>query len=213
MKNNFLFSQKAKYIQRLKAIRATLECSDFFSTHEVIGSSLLFVHDRNQASVWLIDFAKTVVLPNDIKINHDSIWSVGNHEDGYLIGINNLIEIFEELQSNEESNRLSNQESNQIVNAEPNQISNVESNQLSDQESMQQTNEVSSEKLEGELKEESKQVSDGELNKVSGEELNKVSDSPNVGESVESVPTTVPIGNDEQVNKNSEKICNLTIES
>lgn len=57
------------------------------------------MHDRNQASVWLIDFAKTVVLPNNIKINHGSIWSVGNHEDGYLIGINNLIDIFEELQT------------------------------------------------------------------------------------------------------------------
>lgn len=81
----------------MKAIRATLECSDFFTSHEVIGSSLLFVHDRTQASVWLIDFAKTVVLPGHIKIDHNSVWSVGNHEDGYLIGINNLISIFEEL--------------------------------------------------------------------------------------------------------------------
>lgn len=86
-----------KYTHRLKAIRATLECSDFFNSHEVIGSSLLFVHDRTQASVWLIDFAKTVVLPSHIKIDHNSVWSVGNHEDGYLIGINNLISIFEEL--------------------------------------------------------------------------------------------------------------------
>lgn len=93
-----------KYIHRLKAIRATLECSDFFSTHEVIGSSLLFVHDKRQASIWLIDFAKTVILPNDTTIDHHSKWSVGNHEDGYLIGINNLIEIFEELQANEKQN-------------------------------------------------------------------------------------------------------------
>lgn len=83
----------------MKAIRATLECSDFFNSHEVIGSSLLFVHDRTQASVWLIDFAKTVVLPSHIKIDHNSVWSVGNHEDGYLIGINNLISIFEELRN------------------------------------------------------------------------------------------------------------------
>lgn len=37
------------------------------------------------------------MLPNNIKIDHNSTWSVGNHEDGYLIGINNLISIFEEL--------------------------------------------------------------------------------------------------------------------
>ncbi|XP_058446767.1 inositol-trisphosphate 3-kinase A-like isoform X2 [Malaya genurostris] len=86
-----------KYIQRLKAIRATLSYSDFFRRHEVIGSSLLFVHDRHNASVWLIDFAKTVVLPDSVTISHDSTWKVGNHEDGYLIGINNLIEIFDEL--------------------------------------------------------------------------------------------------------------------
>ncbi|XP_061402833.1 inositol-trisphosphate 3-kinase A-like [Musca vetustissima] len=87
-----------RYLQRLRAIRATLECSDFFRSHEVIGSSLLFVHDRKQANVWLIDFAKTVQLPENHFINHNTTWKVGNHEDGYLIGINNLIEIYTELE-------------------------------------------------------------------------------------------------------------------
>lgn len=92
-----------KYTHRLKAIRATLECSDFFGSHEVIGSSLLFVHDRQQASIWLIDFAKTVVLPPNVHIDHACTWSVGNHEDGYLIGINNLISIFEEITARREA--------------------------------------------------------------------------------------------------------------
>lgn len=76
---------------------------------------MLFVHDRTQASIWLIDFAKTVSLPGGANITHMSEWIVGNHEDGYLIGINNLIRIFEEIlagddepqpieQSNEEAN-------------------------------------------------------------------------------------------------------------
>lgn len=86
-----------KYIQRLKAIRATLSYSEFFKRHEVIGSSLLFVHDRHNASVWLIDFAKTVGLPDKVDITHESKWKVGNHEDGYMIGINNLIDIFQEV--------------------------------------------------------------------------------------------------------------------
>ncbi|XP_050299170.1 inositol-trisphosphate 3-kinase A-like [Anthonomus grandis grandis] len=83
-----------KYIQRLKAIKATLAESRFFETHEVIGSSLLFVHDSYNANVWLIDFAKTIRLPEDLTISHSTKWKVGNHEDGYLIGIDNLIKIF-----------------------------------------------------------------------------------------------------------------------
>lgn len=71
-----------------------------WSLFQVIGSSLLFVHDSESANVWLIDFAKTLILPDDIKISHDSEWVVGNHEDGYLIGINNLIDIFNEMKSN-----------------------------------------------------------------------------------------------------------------
>ncbi|KAH8266003.1 hypothetical protein KR026_010835, partial [Drosophila bipectinata] len=92
-----------RYIQRLRAIRATLAVSEFFQTHEVIGSSLLFVHDQTHASIWLIDFAKTVELPPQLRIDHYSAWKVGNHEDGYLIGINNLIDIFVELQATMES--------------------------------------------------------------------------------------------------------------
>lgn len=94
----------------MKAIRATLDCSEFFQTHEVIGSSLLFVHDSVQAGIWLIDFAKTVELPEKVEIDHNSAWTVGNHEDGYLIGINNMIDIFTELleqNSNKSSSPLS----------------------------------------------------------------------------------------------------------
>lgn len=180
-----------------------MECSDFFSTHEVIGSSLLFVHDRNQASVWLIDFAKTVVLPNNIKIDHGSIWSVGNHEDGYLIGINNLISIFEELQSCLESNQEANEESNQAANDELNHGPNQECMQVPNQESSQQTNE----QLKPELNQQSNQQSTPESNLQSNPE-------PIVEQTVEPVPTTVPTRtNDEQLNNNSEKMCNLSIES
>lgn len=87
----------------MRAIRATLAVSEFFQTHEVIGSSLLFVHDQTHASIWLIDFAKTVELPPQLRIDHYSAWKVGNHEDGYLIGINNLIDIFVELLATMES--------------------------------------------------------------------------------------------------------------
>lgn len=91
-----------KYLQRLKAIRATLKASPFFASHEVVGSSLLFVHDAKNAGVWMIDFAKTLPLPQHLQcIAHDAEWQVGNHEDGYLIGVNNLIDIFEEIKASE----------------------------------------------------------------------------------------------------------------
>jgi hypothetical protein len=32
-----------------------------------------------------------------MSISHSSKWIVGNHEDGYLIGLNNLISIFTEM--------------------------------------------------------------------------------------------------------------------
>ncbi|XP_028166119.1 inositol-trisphosphate 3-kinase A isoform X1 [Ostrinia furnacalis] len=86
-----------RYLERLKSIRATVQESHFFRTHELIGSSLLFVHDQRRASIWMIDFAKTVPVPENVNIDHNSAWKVGNHEDGYLIGLNNLISIFETL--------------------------------------------------------------------------------------------------------------------
>ena len=63
----------------------------------MIGSSLLFVHDSQKAGVWLIDFGKTVSVPEGLSIDHKSPWEVGNHEDGYLIGIENLILLFRDL--------------------------------------------------------------------------------------------------------------------
>ncbi|UYV74796.1 ITPKA [Cordylochernes scorpioides] len=103
-----------KYYQRLKSLRQALVTSRFFKMHEVrfeiqngdlefdgrrlfqmIGSSLLFVHDHNSASVWMIDFAKT--FPVKTPLDHNVDWSLGNHEDGYLQGLNNLMRIFQQL--------------------------------------------------------------------------------------------------------------------
>lgn len=86
------------YLQRLEELRSVLEQSHFFRTHEVVGSSLLFVHDASgKARVWMIDFGKTVPLPDPRTLDHRTPWVEGNREDGYLWGLDNLIDILSSM--------------------------------------------------------------------------------------------------------------------
>ncbi|XP_022256772.1 inositol-trisphosphate 3-kinase homolog [Limulus polyphemus] len=84
-------------LERLKLLRSKFEKSPFFQTHEVIGSSLLIIHDGRKTNAWMIDFAKTKPVPRGFCIGHFSQWVLGNHEDGYLFGLNNLISILETI--------------------------------------------------------------------------------------------------------------------
>lgn len=85
------------YLKRLYDLRQALIQSRFFLTHEFIGCSLLFVHSDTDANIWLIDFAKTQPVPEQLRITHWKKWEPGNHEDGFLVGIDNLIRIFESI--------------------------------------------------------------------------------------------------------------------
>ncbi|XP_034556832.1 inositol-trisphosphate 3-kinase A-like [Notolabrus celidotus] len=86
------------YLQRLEELRSVLEQSHFFRSHEVVGSSLLFVHDASgKARVWMIDFGKTVPLPAPRTLDHRTPWVEGNREDGYLWGLDNLIDILSSM--------------------------------------------------------------------------------------------------------------------
>lgn len=59
----------------------------------MIGSSVLIIFDGNNASgAWLIDFTKTMLM-TDITLTHREPWTLGNHEDGYLFGLDNLIQV------------------------------------------------------------------------------------------------------------------------
>ncbi|XP_026174197.1 inositol-trisphosphate 3-kinase B isoform X2 [Mastacembelus armatus] len=90
------------YQTRLKEIRDTLEISPFFKTHEVIGSSLLFVHDsKGRAKVWMIDFGKTTPLPDGEELTHRVSWVEGNREDGYLFGLDSLVDIISSMVNSE----------------------------------------------------------------------------------------------------------------
>lgn len=65
---------------------------------QVVGSSLLFVHDASgKARVWMIDFGKTVLLPAPRTLDHRTPWVEGNREDGYLWGLDNLIDILSSM--------------------------------------------------------------------------------------------------------------------
>ncbi|XP_056152424.1 inositol-trisphosphate 3-kinase A [Lampris incognitus] len=88
------------YLSRLTEIQQALEISEFFMRHEVIGSSLLFIHDHTgRAEVWLIDFGKTTALPEGQMLKHNVPWQEGNREDGYLWGLDNLIHTLESVNS------------------------------------------------------------------------------------------------------------------
>lgn len=86
-------------LKRMKDMKKHLEASKFFKTHELIGSSLLILYDADETvGVWMIDFTKTLPIPaNFRKLSHRQPWQPGNHEDGYLFGLDNLIQILKDL--------------------------------------------------------------------------------------------------------------------
>jgi len=75
--------------EQLGQLRQALESSDVFQQNEFIGSSLFFAADTSgKVGVWMIDF--NITTPCEQKVKHDVAWELGNHEDGYLIGLRNL---------------------------------------------------------------------------------------------------------------------------
>ena len=50
------------------------------------------MYDKNEkCGAWMIDFSKTIPVSSEITITHRSPWQLGNHEDGFLVGLDNLI--------------------------------------------------------------------------------------------------------------------------
>lgn len=84
-------------LKRLRFIRAMIEQSPYFSTHEIIGSSIFIVYDEKKAGAWLIDFAKSHRVPKGIHVDHRRPWVPGNHEEGLLYGVDQLIIVFESV--------------------------------------------------------------------------------------------------------------------
>ena len=80
---------------RLREIRKQFERSEFFKTHEIVGSSIFIIYDDERVGAWLIDFAKTRRVPNGADVDHRSPWQQGNHEVGFLYGLDRLINTIE----------------------------------------------------------------------------------------------------------------------
>jgi len=110
-----------KFLKRLMLLRRELQKSQWFSHHEIVGSSLLFVYENDfahhldrphrsclsggggvqgnrppQVGVWMIDFANTSM--SDTPLDHRKPWQAGNHEEGYLTGLDNLISTWEKME-------------------------------------------------------------------------------------------------------------------
>ncbi|PAV83399.1 hypothetical protein WR25_16130 [Diploscapter pachys] len=88
---------RSQLVDRLKKMRDAIESSEFFSRYEVVGSSLLIVYDSEKVGCWMIDFAKSSPVPDFRTLDHRTPWIPGNNEDGYLTGVDNLLQILEEL--------------------------------------------------------------------------------------------------------------------
>lgn len=102
----FLYNKKQltkKLLERLKEIRFYIETSQFFKRHEIVGSSIFIVYDDDHAGAWLIDFAKSRQLNENVKVDHRREWIPGNCEEGLLYGIDELIKIFEEIHGDQPS--------------------------------------------------------------------------------------------------------------
>ena len=61
---------------------------------QIIGGSILIMYDKeSNANAWMIDFAKTFPVEVMRPLSHRARWEVGTHEDGYLYGLDNLIDV------------------------------------------------------------------------------------------------------------------------
>mmetsp|Transcript_34179 Transcript_34179/g.78739 ORF Transcript_34179/g.78739 Transcript_34179/m.78739 type:complete len:702 (+) Transcript_34179:152-2257(+) len=109
----------AAFAAKLRALRTALEADEhFFPTHSLIRSSLLFTYDLHatrgpdgeessgsellcKVGVHMIDFSSSQRERMAERVTHREAWSPGNGEDGYLLGVDNLIRMFDKVHKSE----------------------------------------------------------------------------------------------------------------
>uniref|UniRef100_A0A8D8BQJ4 Kinase n=1 Tax=Culex pipiens TaxID=7175 RepID=A0A8D8BQJ4_CULPI len=92
-------------LKRLRQMRSLIEKSEFFQRHQVVGSSIFIVYDDHKVGVWLIDFAKALPLPSDVRVDHRRRWALGNCEEGLLYGFDELIRTLDDVYRSLQTNR------------------------------------------------------------------------------------------------------------
>ena len=81
---------------KLRLLERALGAWGDFWHHEFIGTSLLFMADATgRGDLKMIDFG--VTTPHEAGLKHDQPWVMGNHEDGYLLGMASLIRLWNQL--------------------------------------------------------------------------------------------------------------------
>jgi 1D-myo-inositol-triphosphate 3-kinase len=55
------------------------------------------VYDGAKCGLWMIDFGKSKPLPEGVENGHQKQWVMGNHADGYLLGLDNLVATFDSI--------------------------------------------------------------------------------------------------------------------
>ena len=89
-----------RMLSRMRSLREMLQgpAAEWFLRREMIGTRLLFVYDAAeplaaQPNVWMLGFHN--VIERDVELTHRAPFVYGNHEDGFLVGLDSLIRLFE----------------------------------------------------------------------------------------------------------------------
>lgn len=105
-----------------------------------------------------------MILPENISITHDNKWKVGNHEDGYLIGINNILDILNEINDDQ----ISKNNMKLLENIPKLQLSDIDNSSSVDLINLSNNNNVNNNNNEIKADETSDGVTDAKLKKDCG---------------------------------------------
>jgi len=86
------------FLEQMREMRGVLEGCKVFAAHEFVRTSILLVYSNatNSTTCHIIDLTRVSEIMGGALIDHRAKWQPGNHEDGYLFGLDNLIKTFEE---------------------------------------------------------------------------------------------------------------------
>ncbi|KAL3309792.1 hypothetical protein Ciccas_011656, partial [Cichlidogyrus casuarinus] len=94
---------KSRFMQIRDSLCSTSNLCFRISGYRCIGCSFLFIHDSSStdhhSNIWLIDFGKVrrISPENRVGKQHSRLWEGQGQDDGFLLGVDNLIRMLEQL--------------------------------------------------------------------------------------------------------------------